>query len=370
MSPSLSRAVALSCAIAFCMGLAPRSSALAAEKPASPAMEIEQLRVAMEVLGERASAVRIRWHEVVQLNAGGALTPDQAKEMEMEGDAAVTGLPTRSLRFECPGELLLKNDWMRLSTKVCEQSNGTPRPLGWVSANDGVQSRFVEVSEDGAKQGEVLTIEENHQSHSVRIMPFLLYLRPFSAPFNILKRERLALKDPNARLGARQCILLDDGDTRVWVDPARACIPLAIEEYLADGRKTWRTDIEYQSHPVLYWFPSRYSVQVFDPGQQGKVKESHVADQITVEPRLPLEQRDFALTFAPGTTVYDEKTKERYQIGADGSRQSLTTHRSAKRLAFTPGKTTSRLPFVIAANVLCLIAIGLAWLLIRRRRRQ
>ena len=95
-------------------------------------------------------------------------------------------------------------------------------------------------------------------------------------------------------------------------------MPLAIETYRPDGRKASRADIEYVEHTDLFWAPSRYTINVFDPMKHDNVLLSHECRDFAIDVHAPLRQDDFAVVFEPGTKVYDERTKERYKIAADG----------------------------------------------------
>jgi hypothetical protein len=343
-------------------------SLLAADAAVRPPIDIAHIADAMDLLGNRAGDVRIRWQEAIEYGAGGIFTPAQAKEMELAGELSVTGIPSHPLKFDCPGELLLKSDWMRLTTKACENINGVTRPMGFVSSNDGAESRFLETSDDGRKNGDILKVNHNHQFRSVRLFPLLLYLRPFSAPFNVLLRDHLVIKDQHALLNGHACVVVQDGQRRAWIDPSRACIALAIEEYLPDGRITFRADIDYLSHPTLFWFPASYMIRVFDVATRSIIAVSYQVTHITIEPHLSLHQRDFALTFEPGTTVYDERKHAQYVVASDGSNQPLHARRQSRKLTVAAHRPSTRLLYLVGANVLCIIAFGTAWFLRRQRR--
>jgi hypothetical protein len=327
-------------------------------------LKVDEIVAALQALGDRAGPIRARWHEVVQLNPGAFIPAVDAKEMGLDSSAGKEGVPRAPFRFECPCELLLKDSWMRYSTKVAGQDNGRTTVQDWTSAYDGLESRFLWRSSDGRKQGEITKLETNYDSNAARLMPQLVYFRPFAASFGTLRKDRLRITKPDVVLKGRHCVLLDDGRKRIWIDSARACVPLAIEEYTSKGKTSYRAEIEYTEHPQLYWAPTSYKIDVVNIQDQNKINLYYAASNIVVSAGVSLEQRDFKLDFGPGSTVFDERGHKPYVIGANGNKQPIG--RNALKLAVAP-RGGSRLWYIVSLNGVCLVAIVIGWLCFRSR---
>jgi len=266
---------------------------------------------------KRSSA---RWR---RLNPGGLISPEHAREMEMEGSATKDGIPAKLTQFESPGQLLLKNDWMRFSTKIpAVVREVCVEPETAVSAYDGVESRFLTVTANGKKQASIRRQPENPDARAVRIYPLLLFLRPFGPPFNRIRKERLRLVDGVHLINGRKCLLVDDGEKRLWLDPDRGYVAVAAESYRPDGKTTFRAEMEYVRHPQLSWVPTSFQVDVFDLSKQEplRINLSHRASHVQIDVGPRLQQRDFTLVFDSGTDVFDQRDRMHYKIEPGGGK--------------------------------------------------
>jgi|SRR5580704_543409 hypothetical protein len=343
--------------------------ASAAVQPAAP-LKLGEIIQALEAHGERAGAVAVRWREVAQFKTGGLVSPLDAEGLELEGNATRTGIPSRDLRVEFPGELLLKGTWMRLSTKNCAQGSRPENTIDdSITGYDGVESRSLVVDADGLRTGAIMTRAENMESHSARIMPLLLYFRAFSEPFNMLDKSAMRIKNADSVSKGRHCIVVSDGHKVVWVDPSRSCLPLVIEEYRPDGLRTLRAEVEYAEHDQLFWVPARYRVECYDIAKPTKVGVCYEVSDIVVKAALPLAQSDFALVFSPGTEVYDGRDGMRYKVGADGGKLLLSGRRSAK-LSLATSPPSHRWSYILCANAICLVGLFSGWFYFQRQRKK
>jgi hypothetical protein len=317
------------CVLGLLMSLS--SLASAADQP-RPSPKLNDIIQAMEANGERAGAVSIHWREVVHFAKGGLIAPEQAQFLGIEGPAAKTGIPAREMRADFPSELLLKGSWMKYSTK-----DGGPGPterqaiLDSMSAYDGVESR--DLTSNAAERvlyGNILTRAENTASHEGRLLPLLLYLRPFAEPFHNLNKRKLRVKAADAIVNHAHCVVVSDGLTSVWLDTARGCVPVVIEAYRPNGDKDYHAEVEYAADDVLFWAPKRTRVELYNIPHPTHIDVSYEASDIVIKSRLSLSQRDFALVFPLGTAVYDGPHGTRYRVGPNGSKIPIGETRTAK----------------------------------------
>lgn len=334
--------------------------------PPTKPLKLDQIIESMEAFGERVGAVRVRWHETADFKAGGLVSAEDVRGLEVDGVEAQMGIPPHPMRSEFPSELLLKDSWMRYATKSCgEQRAGGYKFDDEIASYDGVESRQLVLGADESKDGFITAQSSNWESNAVRLLPLMLYLRPFSPPFNILVKEALRVQQGDVVVKGRHCVLVTDGHKRVWIDPGRACVPIRIEESTKKRPIFARAEVEYVEHDQLYWTPISYRVEVFDRAKQSKVNAVYEANRIVVEANLSLGQRDFGLSFPAGTAVYDGRNGERYKVAADGSKVSISGHRKAK-LGIPLSEKTSRWMYLVSANALCLVAILCGWAYSRR----
>ena len=204
--------------IALSLALWSGSALLSASDKRVPDLTIEYVIKALQANADRAPSLRIRWKETAQFNPGALLSPTMARAEEMEGKALDTGIPLEVVRFDCPSELLIKGEWMRYSTKTCRIENDTIVPQDWISTYDGRDSRFLIVTKQGQKEGDITKLRTSPDSSSIRFFPLLVLFRPFE-PYGILARDKLAIEQTTSILNGRSCLILYDGKNRLWVEP-------------------------------------------------------------------------------------------------------------------------------------------------------
>jgi hypothetical protein len=85
--------------------------------------------------------------------------------------------------------------------------------------------------------------------------------------------------------------------------------------------------IEYYRKPdAMRWYPKAFQVILHQKGQQN-VPERIRGDAVQTEIGVPLKDSEFALIFAPGTVVWDARTREEYRIRDDGSKEPIERRR-------------------------------------------
>jgi hypothetical protein len=123
-----------------------------------------------------------------------------------------------------------------------------------------------------------------------------------------------------------RCVELQNTDAndrwleRCWVDPARDDIIVAKELQFhpkdEERPKDVRTiSIQYRRDPVHGWVPAAWTSQ-----QPGELSEDRITKYAINEP-IPAET--FSLKLAPGTLVFDERTREQYRVAKDGSKSDV-----------------------------------------------
>jgi beta-lactamase regulating signal transducer with metallopeptidase domain len=151
----------------------------------------------------------------------------------------------------------------------------------------------------------------------------MLTIRPLDA---FPRGRRFRVVTENALVAGVRCVELQNTDAndrwleRCWVDPARDDIIVAKELQFHpkdEGRpKDVRTiSIQYRRDPVHGWVQAAWTSQ-----QPGELSEDRITKYAINEP-IPAET--FSLKLAPGTLVFDERTREQYRVAKDGSKSDV-----------------------------------------------
>jgi hypothetical protein len=267
--------------------------------------------------------------------------------------------------------LLLKDSWMKFSTKDCGSGSTAEEAISASrSAYDGVESRSLTSNAGkGLLYGFISTKGENEDSHQARLLPLFMYFRPFAEPFHILTKRTLRIKAADVVVNNRHCVVVSDGLTSAWLDPLRACVPLVIEQYRPSGRCSLRAEIQYAEDDVLYWVPKRYRVNVYNIVHPNKLDVCYELSDIVIKPRVSLSQRDFALIFPLGTNVYDGRDGTRYRVGPDGTKIGIAGGRAGK-LRIRSSKSSGRMSSFVWVNGIGLTVLCIGWFYLHRRRQS
>ncbi len=152
----------------------------------------------------------------------------------------------------------------------------------------------------------------------------MLTIRPLDAFVRGQRPFRIVTE--NAVIAGVRCVELQNSDAndrwleRCWVDPTRDDIIVAKELQFHpkdEGRpKDVRTiAIQYRRDPVHGWVPAAWTSQ-----QPGELSEDRITKFAINEPIPP---ETFSLKLAPGTLVFDERTREQYRVDKDGSKSDV-----------------------------------------------
>jgi hypothetical protein len=252
----------------------------------------------IEAREKRTASVSLRWTESDRYSA----RPRMAKPAE----------------FTFPCEMLLKGVCMRYVSQMLSHHDGDVSLIDYVSSYDGNESRML----DGQKRphGSILDENANTDAHLYKLMPFMLYFRPFAEPFATLKRKDLKLLGGRKTIDGHECVAIEDGQLRIYLDCDRDFIPVAFEGYLKNGDRYLDGNVEYYrdvKHEGLSWVPKAFRVTCKRWGVVAR------GDRVQTEIGIPLKDSDFSLIFKPGTIVWDERAHQEHFVRKDGSKYPL-----------------------------------------------
>jgi hypothetical protein len=265
----------------------------------------------MEAREKLADSVTIRWTRNERYSAGALLAEPSS--------------------WTSPCELLLKGGSMRYVGKTFSHSRGGVTQIDHVSSYDGKESRFLQGSKPPLGRILVLGEEEkgNTDADVPSLQPLMLYFRPLAEPYVMLKRKTLKVLDERATIDGHECVTVDDGRTRVYLDRERDFIPVAFHRYTKDRRLVYEGSLEfYRKQDAMRWLPKAFQVTPHAKGQN--VAERIRGDRLQTEIHAPLKDSDFALIFEPGTVVWDARSQEEYRIRDDGSKEPIERHRQRR----------------------------------------
>jgi hypothetical protein len=295
----------------------PLSAQQTSPKPITLAMLVD----VMEARQKLADSVAVRWTASSRYSAGALL----AKPCE----------------FTHPCEMLLRGGLSRYFGKSFSHIGGGLTQIDHVSSYDGNESRFLE----GLKppRGYILEQEEKGtgDTNNSDVLPLMLYFRPLAEPYDTLRPKTLKLLDERKTIEGHECVTVDDGRTRVYLDCDRDFIPVACPRYLQKGQGAAESSrpgfvlldgsIEYyRKQDAMRWYPKSFQVIKHNKGQQG-VSNRTRGDDVQTEIGAPLKDSDFSLKFEPGTVFWDMRTRQQYRVRDDGSNE-LIPRRRGKRV--------------------------------------
>jgi hypothetical protein len=269
-----------------------------AQKTSPKRITLDAIIDAMEARQKLTATVMVRWnHNHWYRGPGGVVKQDG---------------------FTCPSEMLIRGDSLRYTTK-CLCFGASVSLVERVSSYDGNESRYF-VDTDPPRGG-ILQEKGNHDAICSPNLPLRLCFRPIAEPFATLKRKDLKLSDAHKTIDGHECVQVDDGHLRVDLDCERDFVPVAFEGYL-DGKRYMDGSIEYyRKGDAIAWVPKAFQVRC-GLKQQG-VEQRDRGSDVQTAVGAPLKDSDFALIFKPGTTVFDQRTREQYRIRDDGSKEPV-----------------------------------------------
>jgi hypothetical protein len=197
----------------------PGAHRLPAQQPSPKPVTLAAIIDSMEARQKLADSVTVRWTRTVHFVPGGHF----AKQNE----------------FTYPCEMLLKGASMRNVDKGFRMTGGVSL-IELVTSYDGNESRILR----GTKppRGAIREEQRNVQTGSIDLMAFMLCFRPLAEPYDALRRKTLKLLDEHKTIDGHECVTVDDGRTRVYLDRNRDFIPVAFQRYLEPGWKTAESD--------------------------------------------------------------------------------------------------------------------------------
>ena len=263
---------------------------------------------AMEAREKRADSVSVRWTRNERYSAGALLAKPST--------------------WTSPGEMLLKGGSMRYVGKTFSHLGESVSLIDHVSSFDGNESRFLQ----GTKppQGFINEEKVNTDAHVACLQPLMLYFRPLAEPYAMLKRETLKLLDERKTIDGHECVTVEDGHARVYLDCDRDFVPVAFHLYTKNRRLVYDGSLEYyRKQDAMRWYPKAFQVTLHWKRQN--VPDGIRGEGVQTEIGASLKDSDFLLKFEPGTVFWDMRTREEYRVRDDGSNE-LIPRRRGKRV--------------------------------------
>jgi hypothetical protein len=268
---------------------------LPAEQPSPKPITLAAIIESMEAREKLADSVAVRWNQSTWYSAR-ALLPKPcefmgAREMLLRGASA----RCVGKSFSSVGEELTQIDHVSsydgdLSWKL----EGLKPPRG-----------YIEVAEKGSYR----------DTNNSIILPLMLYVRPLAEPYDTLSRTTLKLLDQRRTIDGHECVGVDDGRTRVYLDRDRDFIPVACQRYLPKSSRVAPPgfvlldgSIEYyRKQDAMRWYPKAF--QLTKHYQVAGVSSRTRGDSVQTTIGVAIKDGAFALSFGPGTIVYDARTR-------------------------------------------------------------
>jgi hypothetical protein len=280
---------------------------LRAQQVSRRPVKLAELVDVMEAREKLADSVTVRWTKSVHYVPGALF----AKQSE----------------FTYPCEMLLKGTSMRYVGKAFLMTGGLSL-IEYVSSYDGNESRSL--MGRTPPRGTIREEKRNIEADNVHLMAFMLYFRPFAEPYDALRRKTLKLLAERKNIDGHECVAVDDGRTRVYLDCDRDFVPVAFQRYLRPGWRTSGSDrpgfvfldgsIEYyRKQGGMWWLPKAFQVRMH--GNRPDAVDRTRGDRVQTDIGASLKNSDFSLIFQPGTFVWDARTSVEYRIRDDGSKE-------------------------------------------------
>jgi hypothetical protein len=228
------------------------------------------------------------------------------------------GVPNQPAALTASGELLLRDAWMRYSSKkVRITAEGGIAQSPYVSSFDGESSRNLlrdEDRPDAPGDGLIFGREKNRDGTCRSLFPLAVHLRPLDPAFRFANRFDWRVVDSRAMLQDTPAVHLRNGPHDVWVDPARDYSVLLWQTAGRDGGVSMSLDLTYRRDPVIGWVPERWAIVQLDRDGSGRIAHSIKGTVTTHEIGLELKQNDFRLEFPAGSRVQDRPTGRRFRV--------------------------------------------------------
>jgi hypothetical protein len=309
-APSDSRNLAALLSSAL-VALAAFTSPLRAQQPAAKPLSLAAIIDAMQAREKLAASVSLRWTRTDHYRAGALLAK------------------ASTWTFSC--ELLLKGNSTRYSGKIINHARGNISLIDYTTSFEGNESRRVL----GLKPpyGSIHRVKETPSYHfesPQHLAPLLLFLRPLVEPYSgTFKRRTWKLLEERRRIDGHECVTVDDGHTRAYLDCDRDFVPVTFERY-TENRAVWYSgSLEYYGKQgALRWVPRTFLLKLHSSAPS--TADETRGDGVQTEIGVLLKDSDFRLDFGPGTVVWDAGTEERYRVRDDGSKESAERPHRAK----------------------------------------
>ena len=284
---------------------------LRAQQPLPEPITLATLVEVMEAREKLADSVTVRWTQNERYRARALLSKPST--------------------WTSSCEMLLKGGSMRYAGKMFSHSGGDVTQIDHVSSYDGKESRALQ----GAKppRGFILDLGDeetaNEDAAVPALQPLMLYFRPLAEPNAMLRRKTLKLLDERKTVDGRECVTVDDGRTRVYLDRDRDFVPVAFQRYSKNLPVVYDGSLEYyRKQNAPRWLPKAFQVtmRVAGPNIADRIRGDGVQTTIGV----PLKDSDFSLKFGPGTIFWDMRTRQQYRVRDNGSNELIPRRRGMR----------------------------------------
>ena len=341
-----------------------------------PATSADRVTLIVKSWKERAAAVRsydfhlagteFIPHKVV--SASDLILTGQAQGTEPFSLPDITFPLTMSLVAD-PGRMRLDIDGKTWSAK---EKSYIPQAV--VDIFDGkVRKLFFKEGPVGFPN---VHIQEGNASElvgDVRILPLMIIYRPLESDMGEFDSASLKLTNNTGIADGRECLILQSGESTVWVDAERVFLPTRYYR-IRRGKLLQSIEIQYAADAANGWVPAGWTNALFD--LSGQLSNSTTVAVTEHHINIQIPDDTFDLDYPSGTWVRNHITDERYLVRDGGKKRPIQlgefdgTNYQQILHSEPPGQTSRGWWFFAILGVNLALLMGIFLTVYYRRRKQ
>jgi hypothetical protein len=221
----------------------------------------------------------------------------------------------------------------------------------------------------------ISTGNASSQTGDVRVLPLMMVYRPLDGSAAGFDPAQLKLANGTGIAEGRECLILQSGESTIWVDAERDFLPTRYY-MVRRGKRIRSIEIRYAADAEQRWVPVGWTNARFDG--LGQLMESVTVTVAEYHLNTPIPEGTFDIQYPPGTWVHNYITDKEYIIRDgnkdrpiqpgefDGKNYDQLLHSEL------PGQTSRNWWFftILGVNLALLIGIFFSVYYRYRRRRQ
>jgi hypothetical protein len=149
------------------------------------------------------------------------------------------------------------------------------------------------------------------------IRPVTLVYRPLNTELTAFDLSNCTLKERDAMVDDKRCWMIVDGQTKahsglsygLWLDPARAFIPLRYQSWI-HGDNSVQIDIDYRQDEEIGWIPASWEMTQLDLDGNLALTNFYRVDRAAFNMDIP--ESEFSVAFPAGTLITNKITGIEY----------------------------------------------------------